>query len=181
MVTNLKTFNNKHYQPGSALKRVLWYLTNVMFFRSAFPISSFKCFLLRLYGAEVGSGVVIKPHVNIKYPWFLRISNHVWIGEHVWIDNLDRVTILDNCCISQGALLLCGNHDYKKSTFDLITGPITLESGVWIGAKTVVCPGVTCRSHSVLTVGSVASKDLDAFTIYRGNPAQPVKTRTIVA
>lgn len=181
MVTDLSKFNNDHYQPGGILKRTLWYITNVVFFKSAFPVSSIKCLLLRLFGAKVGTGVVIKPYVNIKYPWLLEIKNHVWIGEEVWIDNLAQVTIGNNCCISQGAMLLCGNHDYKKSSFDLITGSITLEDGVWIGAKTVVCPGVTCHSHAVLTVGSVASKDLEPYTIYRGNPAQVVKKRTIDA
>ena len=60
--------------------------------RSWFPISGFKRFLLRLFGAKIGKGVVIKPCVNIKYPWKLRIGNYVWIGENVWIDNLDTVT-----------------------------------------------------------------------------------------
>jgi putative colanic acid biosynthesis acetyltransferase WcaF len=76
-------------------------------------------------------------------------------------------------------MLLCGNHDYKRSTFDLIVGNIMLEDGVWIGAKSVVCPGVVCRSHSVLSVGSVASAPLDAYGIYRGNPAVKVKERTM--
>jgi len=127
----------------------------------------------------VGQGVLIKPSVNIKYPWLLEIGNNVWIGEGVWIDNLAKVTIGDNVCISQGAMLLCGNHDYKKSTFDLIIGEILLEEGVWIGAKTVVCPGVTCKPHSILTVGSVASKDLEPYSIYKGNPAVFVKNREI--
>ena len=101
------------------------------------------------------------------------------IGEHVWIDNLVPVSLGANCCISQGAMLLTGNHNYKKSTFDLITGEIHLEDGVWIGAKAVVCPGVICRSHSLLTVGSVATSSLEAYCIYQGNPAQKIRDRRI--
>ena len=115
--------------------------------------------------------------MTIKYPWKLVVGDHSWIGEQVWIDNLDQVTIGANVCISQGALLLCGNHDYKKPTFDLITGPIVLENGVWIGAKASLAPGVTCGSHSVLSMGSVASKDLEAWTVYQGNPAVAVRER----
>ena len=81
--------------------------------------------------------MVIKPSVNIKYPWRLTIGSFVWIGEGVWIDNLENVVIGDNVCISQGAMLLCGNHNYKKTTFDLIVGSITLEDGVWVGAQSV--------------------------------------------
>ena len=162
------------------IKRILWYWTNVFFFKSSVPFgSSFKTGMLRAFGARVGRGVVIKPNVNIKYPWKLEIGNHVWIGEGAWIDNLDRVKISDHCCISQGAMLLCGNHNYAVPSFDLITRPIILEEGVWIGARSIVCPGVTCHSHSVLAVNSVANRDLEPYSICRGNPAVQVRTRKI--
>jgi putative colanic acid biosynthesis acetyltransferase WcaF len=78
-------------------------------------------------------------------------------------------------------MLLCGNHNYKKSSFDLIVGKIHLEKGAWIGAHAVVCPGVVCKSHAILTVNSVATSNLEAFGIYQGNPAIKVKTRVIGA
>jgi putative colanic acid biosynthesis acetyltransferase WcaF len=76
-------------------------------------------------------------------------------------------------------MLLCGNHDYKKPTFDLIVGDITLEDGVWVGAQSTVCPGVTLHSHAVLSVNSVASHDLEAYSIYQGVPAVKVRDRKI--
>ncbi|MBN8697672.1 MAG: WcaF family extracellular polysaccharide biosynthesis acetyltransferase [Bacteroidetes bacterium] len=176
--TDLSKFNNSWYDPGAnALKRLSWYCVNAVWINSAFPISGIKVMLLRMFGARIGKGVVIKPHVNIKYPWKLTIADHVWIGEDVWIDNLTQVVIEENVCISQGALLLCGNHNYKKETFDLVLGEIKLEKGVWIGAKSTVCPGVTCHSHAVLTVGSVATSNLEAYKIYQGNPAQLIRER----
>ncbi len=180
--TNLSTFNNSWYSPGAgSIKRLLWYLVNAIWINSAFPVSAVKVALLRLFGAKIGKGVVIKPHVNVKYPWKLDIGDHVWIGEKVWIDNLDDVIIEDNVCVSQGAMLLCGNHNYKKSSFDLMTGKITLKAGSWVGAQSTVCPGVTIGSHAVLSVGSVASSDLEAFFIYRGNPASKIKQRVITS
>jgi putative colanic acid biosynthesis acetyltransferase WcaF len=159
---------------------ILWYFTNMLFFTSRwFPDMGIKVFLLRMFGAKVGVGVVIKPAVNIKYPWRLQIGDYVWIGEEVWIDNLDDVVVGNHVCISQGALLLCGNHNFKKSTFDLLTGKITLDDGVWIGAKAVVCSGVHCKSHSLLTVGSIATRNLDAYTVYQGNPAKPIRVREV--
>lgn len=177
---DLSTFTNTSYQPGSPLKRVLWYYTSLIFFKSGWlPIYSLKRFLLKLFGAQIGSNVVIKPHVTIKYPWKLSIGKNTWIGEYSWIDNLQEVEIGSDCCISQGALLLCGNHDFKKTTFDLLASPIRLEDGVWIGAKSVVSGGVTCKSHSVLSIHSATSKDLEAYKIYRGNPAEFIKERIV--
>tara|TARA_X000000950_G_scaffold108233_1_gene136536 strand:+ start:1334 stop:1705 length:372 start_codon:yes stop_codon:yes gene_type:complete len=122
---------------------------------------------------------VIKPNVNIKYPWKLSLGNYVWIGEQVWIDNLDNVTIGNNVCISQGAILICGSHDYKKPSFDLITKEIILNDGVWVGTKSIILPGVVAESHAILSAGSVMSKNLENYTIYRGNPAKKVGLRTI--
>lgn len=177
MRTRLDTFNNDWYKPGAGWKRALWYITSSIFFETGFPISFIKVVLLRLFGAKVGQSVVIKPRVRIKYPWFLEIGNHVWIGEAVWIDNLAEVKIGDHACVSQGAMLLCGNHNYKKSSFDLIVKSIILEEGSWVGAQSVVCPGVTLHSHSILTVGSVAASNMEPYFIYSGNPAVKIRER----
>ena len=182
MKTDLSKFNNSWYSQGNKLKIVLWFFVNALFFNNPIiPFSALKVMFLKLFGAKIGKGVMIKPSVNIKYPWLLEIGNYVWIGEGVWIDNLAKVYIGDNACLSQGAMLLCGNHDYKKSTFDLIVGEITIEEGVWIGAKTVVCPGITCGAHSILTVGSIANKNMDIWGIYKGNPAIKIKVREILS
>ena len=178
MTTKLTEYDNSWYQPGSSLKRGCWYLVNLVIFKSSlFPFYKLKVFLLRLFGAKIGSNVLIKPNVNIKYPWFLEIGNNVWIGEKAWLDNLGKVVIGDNVCLSQECLLLSGNHDYRKSTFDLIVKDIILEEGVWIGARAVVCGGVICRDHSVLSLGSVATQNLEPFSIYAGNPAIKIRAR----
>jgi len=181
MKVNLAKYDNTWYNPGGGtLKRMLWYFTNALVFQSPIiPINRLKIWLLRIFGAQVGHGVVIKPSVNIKYPWLLKIGDHTWIGEKVWIDNLARISIGSNVCLSQGALLLTGNHDYKKPSFDLITQEIVLHDGVWVGAGATVCPGVTCHSHSVLTVGSVATVHLEGYGIYQGNPAIKVRERVV--
>jgi putative colanic acid biosynthesis acetyltransferase WcaF len=175
----LTTFQNKDYKPGAnVLKRLFWYVVNALVFNSyLFPSYYVKVKLLRLFGAKVGSGVIIKPKVNIKYPWRLTIGNDVWIGEKVWVDNLADVIIGNDVCISQEAYLLTGNHNYKLDTFDLIIGDIELKDKVWIGAKAIVCPGVVCEKGSILSVGSVATERLLSDIIYQGIPAKEKKHR----
>ncbi len=176
--TDLKKYDNSWYQPGNFFKRSLWYYINALFFINPLNASSsIKIFLLKLFGATIGRGVIIKPGVNIKYPWKLTIDDYSWIGENVWIDNLDQVTIGKNCCISQGALLLCGNHNYKKSSFDLMIAPIVLEDGVWIGAKSTITLNSVCKSHSVLSSNSCLSGKMKAYSIYKGVPATFLKNR----
>ncbi len=176
---NLKLYNNDWYNTGAGfVKRTLWYYINVLIFNHGlFPFNGLKIKILRIFGAKIGQSVIIKPSVNIKYPWFLHIGNDTWIGEKVWIDNLIEVRIGNNCCISQGAMLLTGNHNFKSENFDLITKSIIIEDHVWIGAKALVGPGVICAQNSILSMASVASKDLEKNTIYRGNPAIKVGIR----
>jgi len=177
---DLSKFDNSWYNPGNFLKRALWYIFNILFFKCSIPYPYFfKKIILKLFGAKLGKNIVIKSNVNIKYPWFLEIGNNVWVGEGVWIDNLAQVKIGDNVCISQGTYLLTGNHNYKKETFDLMIEPIIIEDGVWIGAKCVICPGVTLKNHSVITAGSIITEDTKPYTVYQGNPAKPIRKREI--
>ncbi|QJB30580.1 colanic acid biosynthesis acetyltransferase WcaF [Chitinophaga oryzae] len=182
MKTNLAAFNTGTYHAGPKWKVLAWYFCNYYVLNSALPWPyAMKRGLLRLFGATIGKGLVIKTKVRIKYPWRLTIGDHCWLGEGVWIDNLEDVTLGDDVCISQGALLLTGNHDYKRPDFPYRLGKIHIESGAWIGAMAVVCAGVTCGSHSVLTVNAVASRDLQPWMIYSGNPALPVRTREMTS
>lgn len=178
--TDLSKFGTGGYQGGPKIKMLTWYFINYYIFDSALPWPySLKRWLLRLFGTRIGRAVVIKTKVRIKYPWRLAIGDHSWIGESCWIDNLETVEIGDNVAVSQGAVLLTGNHDYTDVTFPYRLGKIVLEDGVWIGARSVVCPGVTCRSHSILTVNSVANKDLEPWGIYSGNPATLARQRKL--
>ncbi len=180
-MTDLSKYDNSWYNPGgNTLKRILWYFTNLLVIKNHWnPVSSLRVLTLRLFGAKIGRGVVIKPGVSVKYPWMLEIGDYSWIGEDVWIDNLAQVTIGANCCISQGAMLLCGNHNYKLETFDLMVKPIIIEDGAWIGAQSTVCPGVMVKTHAILSVGSVATNSLEAYSIYQGVPAAFKKIRTM--
>ena len=177
----LNTFSTGHFDKGAGfIKQTLWYFVNALLVRASWnPFMGIKIALLKAFGAKIGKGLVIKNNVCIKFPWKLTLGENVWLGEDCWIDNLDYVTIGNNVCISQGALLLTGNHDYTLSTFDYRNAPIVVEDGAWIGAKSVVCPGVTVKSHAILTVGSVVTKNLEAFCIYQGNPASVIRKRII--
>lgn len=173
-----KRFDTKDFDTGaSTLKQLLWYFTSCVFFRSGLvPFSVVLVWLLKLFGARIGKDVRVKPYIHIKFPWKLTLGDHSWLAE-CYIENLAPVIIGKNVCVSQKATLMTGNHDYKSTGFDLIAKPIILEDGVWIGANALVCPGVTAHSHSVLVVASVANKDMEAYTIYQGNPAVKVRER----
>ncbi|TWU59660.1 Maltose O-acetyltransferase [Crateriforma conspicua] len=156
----------------------LWYLVKCFFFLSPLPFpSKLKCYLLRLFGAEVGVGVNIKPRVNIHFPWKLTVGNDCWLGEELFILNFEPVILGNDCCLSQRAFLCCGNHDYRDPTFAFRNAPITVKNGVWVGAQCFVGPGVSIGEETVVTAGSIVTNDLPANCICRGNPAISVGAR----
>ena len=178
---NLYKFSTGDFDKGAGkFKLVLWYFVNALFVRASWnPFMGLKIWLLRMFGAKIGKGLVIKNNVIIKFPWKLTIGDYVWLGENSWIDNLDYVTIGNNVCISQGALLITGNHDYTKVDFPYRNAPIVIEDGAWIGAKAIVAPGIRLASHSILTLGTVMTKDTELYGIYQGNPGTKIKERII--
>jgi len=164
----------------SRFVELLWILFGAPLLASRIMLSAaVRSGLLRLFGAKIGKHMYMKPGVRVKFPWYLTVGDYCWIGEDVWIDNLAPVSIGSHVCVSQGAYLCTGNHDWSKPNLKLFTRPITLERGCWVGAKTLVGPGVTVKEGAILTAGGVATKDLQAFAIYAGNPAVFIKRRVV--
>lgn len=174
----LSTYNSGVIYENRHMKSVIWHFVSaIVFENSFFPVYRLKVSILRLFGAKIGRGLCIKPNVKIKFPWHLNAGDYVSLGEHVWIDNLAVVTIGDNSCVSQGSYFCTGNHNYDSDNFDLVTKPITLGSGVWIGAFCILSPGTVCGDKLVVSAGSVCNGALEGGYIYQGNPAVAKKRR----
>ena len=155
-----------------------WYACKAFFFLSPWPWpSAFKRWLLRIFGARVGKGVVVKPRVNIHMPWRLEVGDHCWIGEEACLLSLDRIVVGSHCCISQRAFLCAGNHDFRDEAFSFRGGPIKVGDGAWVGASVFVGPGVEIGEEAVVSAGSVVLKGLPAGMVCSGNPAEPRSKR----
>jgi putative colanic acid biosynthesis acetyltransferase WcaF len=149
-----------------------WQIVKWAFFKTALPWpNSVKKKLLTLYGAKIGLGVVIKPQVNIHLPWKLQVGDYTWLGEEVYILNLEPVAIGSHACLSQRAFLCTGNHNYRDPSFSYINKPITIKDGAWIGAQAFVGPGVTIDTDTVVAAGSIVTRSVGPNQIVAGNPA----------
>lgn len=163
---------------ANKIRRCLWQIVWIMAFRpSPRPLHAWRSWLLRLFGARIGETNFIYPDVRIWAPWLLETGAVVTLGPGVEVYNPGGVTLGNHTIISQDAYLCSATHDYNSRDFTYITRHITTEAYVWICARAIVLPGVFCEEGSVLGAGSVRSRRMDAWTVYAGNPAQPVSQR----
>lgn len=177
---HLNRFENKDFQRGASRgAETLWLAVSGLLVASWLPGSGWRVLLLRAFGATIGDGVVVKPGVRVKFPWRLVVGDHCWIGERAWIDNLAEIRLDDHVCISQGAYLCTGSHDWSADTFDLIVKPIHLESHVWIGAAANLAPGTVVEEGAVVAMGTFAHGRLAAWHIHNASAPPKPRTRSI--
>jgi putative colanic acid biosynthesis acetyltransferase WcaF len=171
----LDQYNNSDFQRGASQSvEILWWVVRSLLFAPWFPVPSvLKVAALRIFGAKIGRGVVIRSRVNVTFPWRLSIGDHVWIGDEVMILSLAPVTIASHVCISQRAFLCTGSHKFGNENFDLVTKPIAIGEGCWIAANVFIAPGVTLGRGTLCSAGSVVLKSHGPNLVLAGNPAVP--------
>jgi putative colanic acid biosynthesis acetyltransferase WcaF len=156
----------------------LWNLVAATVFRcSPRRADGWRRFLLRLFGATVGAGVLIRPSARIVYPWKLRIGDYAWIGEDVTLYAFGPIDIGANAVVSQNSYLCAGTHDYRDPAFALEGHPITIGPECWVAADVFVGPGVSIGRGAVIGARSSVFSDLRPMTVAAGNPARAIRSR----
>lgn len=163
---DLSQFDADGYDRGRGrLWQGLWHFVSFIFFQPFWLPRSWRPGMLRLFGAQVGRGVIIRHDVRIMWPWKLSVGDHSWLGEGLRVINLETMEIGTNVCISQGVMLCSGSHDYRQSSFPYRNRPIRIRDGSWIGARALVLPGVTIGTGAVIAAGEVVRSDVPDYTL----------------
>ena len=156
----------------------LWWLVQATFFRmSPQVLYGFRRWLLRLFGARVGKGVVIRPTATFTYPWKITLGDNAWIGDDVVIYSLGPITIGNDAVISQRSYLCAGTHDYRSRAFDIVSAPIVIGDKAWLAADVFVAPGVCIGKGTVVGARSSVFSDLPGMMVCAGSPARPRHAR----
>jgi putative colanic acid biosynthesis acetyltransferase WcaF len=160
------------------LSRACWAIAYLLLFRpSPRPLHAWRAFLLRLFGARVGARTRIYPRARIWAPWNLVCEDTVSVADDAEIYNPAKVTLRSHSIISQQAYLCGATHDYDDPAFPMIWAPISIGRYAWIGARAVVLMRINVGDGAVLGLGSVATHDLDAWSVYAGVPARLIGKR----
>lgn len=170
------------FPASNRLRRALWNLTWLLLYRiSPRPLHSWRAMLLRLFGATLGPDCHFYPASKVWAPWNLICADHVAAADGVEIYNPSPMHFGSHCIVSQGAYLCGATHDYNDAAFPLLAYEMRFGAYSWICARASVLPGVNVGEGAVLGLGAVASRDLEPWTVYSGNPAVAVRERNHTA
>jgi putative colanic acid biosynthesis acetyltransferase WcaF len=160
------------------LRRLIWNVCWALAYRiSPRPFHGWRSFLLRSFGATMGSDCHFYPKSKVWAPWNLVCADQVTAADGAEIYNPAPVTFGSHAILSQDAYLCGATHDYDDAGFPLIAYAMHIGAYAWVCARASVAPGVNLGDGAVLGLGSVATRDLDAWTVYAGVPAVKVKER----
>ncbi len=175
-------FADPYLRPSFSLSnrmgRAAWSLCYALLFRpSPRPFHAWRAFLLRCFGAKLGPHCHFYRKSRIWAPWNLECADGVTLGDDAEIYNPSLVLMGSHAIVSQHAYICGATHDYDDPAFPLISFPMSLGAYCWVCARASVCPGINLGEGAVLGLGSVATRDLQPWTVYAGVPAKPVKQR----
>lgn len=172
---------SRPYTRAEYAGRVLWTLATPLFRLSPRPLYGWRRLLLRVFGARVGRDVRIHPSARIIIPWRLAIGDEASLGDRALVYNLGQVTIGPRSTVSHLAHLCAGSHDYLDPSLPLLRLPIEIGSDVWVCAQAFVGPGLSLGDGCVIGACAVVTRSVDPWTVVAGNPATPVRQRTMRA
>jgi putative colanic acid biosynthesis acetyltransferase WcaF len=154
----LADFTRAGYDKGRGkLWQAAWFaVMNLVFMAWWCPVR-LRPVILRAFGATIGRQVFIRHRVRVLWPWKLTIGDNCWIGEGVWLLNLEPITIDHDVCISQEALLCTGSHAHRDPAFEYDNGPIHVGAGAWIATRATVLRRAVVVAGEVVPAGSVRS------------------------
>lgn len=150
----------------------LWAIVELLLVTNPWQISSsLRIRALRLFGAEIGDGVIFRPRTRVKFPWKLHVGDRSWIGEGVWFHNQDHVHIGNDVVVSQETFLSTGSHAHRRD-MALLTRPIVIGDGAWVTSRCIVLGGSDIGSSALIQPGTTVSGVVPANTIW-GNTNAP--------
>ncbi len=163
---------------GNRLARACWGVVWLLLCRvSPRPLHAWRGLVLRIFGARLGPHCHVYPAASIWAPWNLSCEDAVCIADGAVVYNPRPVHLGSHAVVSQQAFLCGAGHDIDDAAFPMVCQPIHIGAYAWIGARATVCAGVTVGEGAVLGLGGVATRDLQAWTVYAGVPARALRQR----
>ncbi|OGG27114.1 hypothetical protein A2960_01010 [Candidatus Gottesmanbacteria bacterium RIFCSPLOWO2_01_FULL_39_12b] len=143
------------------------------------PFHTARVFFYRLSGLEIGRESKIHMWCNFFNPSGISIGEDTIIGDHAFLDGRASLKIGNHVDIASRVMIYNSEHDVNAEDFHATSDPVIIEDYVFIGPGVIIQPRVTIRKGAIVAAGAVVAKDVEAFTIVGGIPAQKIGERKL--
>ncbi|HJC66731.1 MAG TPA: sugar O-acetyltransferase [Candidatus Enterocloster excrementigallinarum] len=123
----------------------------------------------------------------VNPPFYCDYGTHIEAGKNLFVNynctiiDVAKVTIGDNCQLAPNVAIYTAGHPVypvtRNSGYEYGKA-VTIGDNVWIGGNSVICPGVTIASNTVIGAGSVVTRDIPAWSVAAGNPCRVIRAIT---
>lgn len=131
--------------------------------------------ILRRLLAEIGNDCYIEPPLHANWGCHTHLGHHVYANFNLMLVDDGDIFIGNHVMFGPNVTLATAGHPIMPQLrqegmqFNI---PIRIGNNVWIGAGTIVLPGVTIGENTVIGAGSVVTKDIPANVVAVGNPCK---------
>ena len=170
------------FRGRSAILVQLWWLVQPLLFATSPQFMyGWRRWLLRLFGAKIGVGAIIRPTVRVQFPWKVSIGDYAWVGDHVGLYNLGEIKIGAHAVVSQRSYLCTGSHRPAEIDFPIYALSIDIGAEAWIATDVYIGPGVSVGRGTIVGARSSVFKNLPEGKVCVGSPAKVIRDRPISA
>jgi acetyltransferase-like isoleucine patch superfamily enzyme len=128
----------------------------------------------------IGSGCFIQEYVYMRAgrQGYIRIANDCAMNSFAKLFGHGGIEIGERTQLGPGCLITTTEHDYQRTDLKTEFRKVTIGKGVWVGANSLILPGVTIGDDCVVGAGSVVTRDIPSGSIAVGNPARVIKSKS---
>ncbi|HTK03893.1 MAG TPA: acyltransferase [Alphaproteobacteria bacterium] len=141
------------------------------------PLHSFRNFFYQLAGMKIGKGSTLHMWANFFDPTNITIGEDTIIGDHIFLDGREKLTIGNHVDIASQVLIYNSEHDLEKEDFSARVEKVEIGDYVFIGPRVIILPGVKIGKGAIVAAGAVVTKDVEDFMIVGGIPAKVIGER----
>ncbi len=183
-----KKYNSSKNSPSNSVKSVNKQSIIRSMYESFYKYLQFKIgympfefirlfFYKHLFHLKIGKKVRICHGLEIRDGFKITIGDNSIIGDNCLLDGRNSITIESNVNISSNVQVYTLQHDTQSSSFSCNGGAVVIKKHSWVSSNSTILPNVSVGEGAVLACGSIATKDIEPFSIYGGIPARFLKKR----
>lgn len=157
---------------GTRIRLLLWeYAWILLCSWTPKPANPWRLMVLRLFGARIRGRPFVHQRARIQIPWNVELHDRASVGDRANLYSVERILLDETSVVAQEAYLCTATHDFSNPNLPLLSAPIEVHSGAFVGARAFVLPGITIGERAVVGACSVVTHNVAAGARVKGNPA----------